>query len=992
MNGFLPPVIFEIQANAAGAIAQFKRVNTELSIMEAKALKAGKALTGIQKAAVVGTRALKVMAVAFAAFAAYGVREVILLEKSYVRLGQAMANAGVATKANLAATSELVDGYEKLGFGADKAADAYAVLITSTQNTEKSNRLLALSADLARARTMSLEDAARALSRAQAGNARIFTQFGITLDATLPKAKAIEKAMGQLEQKLSGQALAYTKTFAGQLAVLTENLGNLAEQIGMRVLPFLNKFVEGLNNTGTWIKKNSDFVIALTLAITVALIPAVVSLTKKLALLAATILKSPIGRLAIVIFAVAYAFVKAYNSMESFRKGMANVAKIVVTGGEVIYRIITTLANGLLIFQRAGINARIALGKLLGKDEWVKDGQAALKEIDNINAGFQDQIKKFDEYRNKIDDIASKPITLNWNFKTPQIPGFDNGDIGDTTDDVEELSDALINARQRVKDFNLAMKDTAKILKETWSGIVGKDVKAAIQEGLLNPVDKLIVQAQKAVNAYQAASNKYNASLSDVTAAQNAYVAAVKNGNKELIAATESALGRAEDAASALADTMQKSLEDVAKLQEDMIAAIVDSYNQIAELEKQRTEVLENATTERRDLEKGYLKETAQLRKQYEKDVLNAQREAANRSAEIVKQSVDQLRGVFKTATSKSIGDIFSGITFGGLYKKGGTTEKILAALGLQTSKAQRLADDAATLAGLGFSQTFIEEVVSQGPDVGHELAQTIIKSSPESIKQMRTYWEALQKTSSHGVDAIAQQLNSGVVLATEELTAQLAQVGLDLNNQLAEYQENLTTELADAFDAYSEALDKINVATAKQVSAIDAQIATLQARIAQLQYALSQLATLSAPGVVATAPTLTAPTPIIVPSTKTGNDAADKANAAADKLDAANDKAEKDLIEFNEKLGLTASGKQLLDVSQVAQSSLLKGLAGGAGVAGAVSGSRYAAQAANQYNITIKAQTNASSQDIASDVGWAIRTSSDVQYRVNRADAMGFM
>lgn len=989
MNGFLPPVIFEIQANAAGAIAQFKNVNTELALMEKQALKTGKALTGIQKAAVIGTKALKVMAMAFAAFAAYGVREVVLLEKSYVRLGKAMANAGVATKANLASTSELIDGYEKLGFGADKAADAYTVLITSTQNTEKSNRLLALSADLARARTMSLEDAARALTRAQAGNARIFTQFGITLDETLPKAKAIEKAMGQLEQKLSGQALAYTKTFAGQLAILNENLGNLAEQIGMKVLPFLNKFVAGLNNTGTWIKKNSDFVIALTLAITVALIPAVVSLTKKLALLAATILKSPIGRLAVIIFGVAYAFVKAYNSMEGFRKGIAAIGKFIITFGEVVYRVMTTAYNGILLLSRGGINARIALGKLLGKDEWVRDGQAALKQIDEVNAGFKKNIEDFEKYRNKLDDFATKPIKLNWNFKTPQIPGFDNGDIGDTTGEVNELSEALINARQRVKDFNLAMKDTAKILKETWSGIVGKDVKAAIQEGLLNPVDKLIVQAQKSVNTYQDASNKYKGALASVTAAQNAYVAAVKNGNKELIAATESALGRAESAAESLANIMQKSLEDLAKLQEDMISAIVESYNEIAELEKQRTEVLANATIERRELEKGYLKDTAQMRKQYEKDVLNAQREAATRSAEIVKQSVDQLRGVFKTATSKSIGDIFSGITFGGLYKKGGTTEKILAALGLQTSKAQRLADDAATLAGLGFSQTFIEEVVSQGPDVGHQLAQTIIKSSPESIKQMREYWEALQKTSSHGVDAIAKQLNSGVVLATEELTEQLAQVGRDLTTQLAEYQENLTTELADAFDAYSEALDKINVATANQVREIDAQIATLQARIAQLQYALSQLATLSAPGVKATAPTLVAPTPVIVPSTKTGNDAADKANAAADKLDAANDKAEKDLIEFNKKLGLTASGKQLLDVNAVAQSSLLKGLAGGAGVAGATSGSRYAAQAAHYYNISITSKTNASSQDIASDVGWAIRTSSDVQYRVNQSVAM---
>jgi len=43
-------------------------------------------------------------------------------------------------------------------------------------------------------------------------------------------------------------------------------------------------------------------------------------------------------------------------------------------------------------------------------------------------------------------------------------------------------------------------------------------------------------------------------------------------------------------------------------------------------------------------------------------------------------------------------------------------------------------------------------------------------------------------------------------------------------------------------------------------------------------------------------------------------------------------------------------------NLEDVARSSLLQGLAGGAGVSGAVSGSRYAAQAANQYNITVQA------------------------------------
>jgi hypothetical protein len=40
-------------------------------------------------------------------------------------------------------------------------------------------------------------------------------------------------------------------------------------------------------------------------------------------------------------------------------------------------------------------------------------------------------------------------------------------------------------------------------------------------------------------------------------------------------------------------------------------------------------------------------------------------------------------------------------------------------------------------------------------------------------------------------------------------------------------------------------------------------------------------------------------------------------------------------------------------------------------------------AKAAGQTTININANTNASSQMIANDVGWAIRTSGDVQYNV---------
>ncbi len=76
------------------------------------------------------------------------------------------------------------------------------------------------------------------------------------------------------------------------------------------------------------------------------------------------------------------------------------------------------------------------------------------------------------------------------------------------------------------------------------------------------------------------------------------------------------------------------------------------------------------------------------------------------------------------------------------------------------------------------------------------------------------------------------------------------------------------------------------------------------------------------------------------------------RANAFADLLDMANASA-------------ATSMASSIDLESIARSSLLQGLAGGAGVSGAVSGSRYAAQAANQYNITIQANTIANPDEL---------------------------
>ena len=65
-------------------------------------------------------------------------------------------------------------------------------------------------------------------------------------------------------------------------------------------------------------------------------------------------------------------------------------------------------------------------------------------------------------------------------------------------------------------------------------------------------------------------------------------------------------------------------------------------------------------------------------------------------------------------------------------------------------------------------------------------------------------------------------------------------------------------------------------------------------------------------------------------------------------------------------------------NLEDVARSSLLAGLAGGAGVSGAVSGSRYAAQAANAYNITINAGVGSDPNAIAEAIDDYVRGAID--------------
>ena len=976
MSGFLPPVVFLVEAKVNNAIAGFQKVNAELTAMEAKALKAGKSVSTFNKTAVIGTAVLKGFSLAFIGLAAVGVKSLMDIEKSYNALGQAMANQGLATKQNLAYTSALVDSYESLGFGSEKAADAMKVLITANGDLAKSEGMLKTAADLARAGHMSLEDAARSLVKAQAGGAKLFTQYGIALDSTKPKAEATAEAMAKLEAKLKGQADAYAKTTAGQLAIMKEGFGDLAEAIGGPVLRAINAFISGIKALGSWLAKHQEVLFGIATVLVGVMIPAIIKMTQKLYAQAVAWAVANAGILAIVaaVAAVGAAFVWAWNKFDWFRKGVVEGLKVLLTWWSFLLKAIGVVAEGFLKVVTGPLKLFL---KALGffNDDAKKMAANIEKMPAAVGDFFDKAAAKVEGFKKTVDGLKNKKIEIK--FSIPQIGSVTNGagGIDDTTNSVNELAQALIDARQKAEDFRQEMIKTAVDIRDTWKNLVGRDTKDAIRFGLLDPADQLVEKTTTLMNAYTTASSKFAGANNNLAVAQRAYENAIRGTDKALIASTESALKRAQEVVTSTMDTIKGSLEDLKKLQDDIINEIVNLYKKIEDLKKQRAQVIADSLKEEEKLTKEHLKSLAQLNKDYDSKVAEAQKTAAARSAEIVKQSIDQLRGIYRSATTKSIGDIFAALTFQGNYLKGGTVEKLIGALGLQTGKAKTLADDAAKLSGLGFSQTFIEQVVAQGPDVGHQLAQTIIKSTPESISKLQQYWTALDQQSQHGVDAIAQQMNSGLTLATEELTAQLAQVSKDLTSQLAQFTKDLTDETALQVAAYKERLQEIRDATAATVAQIDADINKYQGQINALEGALDVIKTTPAPSTNAiipfgpeTSPTPT-PTPTPVPSTVTPTPT--PSTSTPSKTTAAKAATNKYVVKPGDTLSAIAKAQGTTLAAIYAANPKFKEDPKYKGGNMIWSGT----------TVNIVANTNATSQSIANDVGWAIRTSGDVSY-----------
>jgi len=156
-------------------------------------------------------------------------------EKAAKSLEIALKNTGngFATIATEGFISRLQDTYKVLD---DELRPAFQTLLQATSSITQSQKALELALSISAGTGKDLGSVSMALAKGFAGQTTALSRLGAGLSKTTLASGDMDKIMAELQQKFSGQALAATKTYTGQMNALTVAAEGAKEEIGKGLL------------------------------------------------------------------------------------------------------------------------------------------------------------------------------------------------------------------------------------------------------------------------------------------------------------------------------------------------------------------------------------------------------------------------------------------------------------------------------------------------------------------------------------------------------------------------------------------------------------------------------------------------------------------------------------------------------------------------------------------------------------------------------------
>lgn len=162
----------------------------------------------------------------------------------------AVGNTGKVSVANLQEYAAELQNITK--YDDEATLSAFTLLEQMTALDEQGLKALMPSIqDLASAFNMDLQQAASLVGKTIGSNVNALGRYGIEVDAAATKSEKMAQVLQGLS-RFQGAAAAEADTFAGRMAGLKNQLGDLAEDFGKLLLPVLSKAIAALKNVISW--------------------------------------------------------------------------------------------------------------------------------------------------------------------------------------------------------------------------------------------------------------------------------------------------------------------------------------------------------------------------------------------------------------------------------------------------------------------------------------------------------------------------------------------------------------------------------------------------------------------------------------------------------------------------------------------------------------------------------------------------------------------
>ena len=154
-----------------------------------------------------------------------------------------------ATEAAIGQTLNFVDALElESTISGGELSTNLALLTRATQDVTKAQELLKIATDVSVGSGRDLSSVSEALRKAYGGEFAALEKLGIQIPDNIKKTKDYEAVQALLNKQFGGAAADAADTFQGQLAKLQISFGKVVEEVGLLVLPYLQRFVTYVND------------------------------------------------------------------------------------------------------------------------------------------------------------------------------------------------------------------------------------------------------------------------------------------------------------------------------------------------------------------------------------------------------------------------------------------------------------------------------------------------------------------------------------------------------------------------------------------------------------------------------------------------------------------------------------------------------------------------------------------------------------------------